>query len=86
MKLNTVIRLADGREGTICYHYLDGDGGVWGRHVFEMPESGFGDNLPAPNFMLRDKNLERRLREWGHRSDVECVGEKGFDIVSKDGT
>ena len=53
MKLNTVIRLPDGREGTICWNHLDGSGGIWGRHRFEMPHSGFGD-LPEPEFILRE--------------------------------
>lgn len=55
MKLNTKIRAADGRIGTVCYHHLDGYGGVWGEHEFEMPEGGFGDELPEPEFMLKAK-------------------------------
>jgi len=81
MKLNTMVRLPDGREGTICYHNLDGDGGVWGRHEFDMPEAGFGDELPGPEFMLREKSIEDRFRRSGdHRKDVECVGED-FEVV-----
>ena len=72
MKLNTLIRLPDGRIGTICYHNLDGDGGVWGRQVFEMPPGGFGD-LPEPDFMLREKSIEDRLKELGHKETMECV-------------
>ena len=74
MKLNTIIRLSDGREGTICYHHLDGCGGVWGRHTFEMPEGGFGA-LPEPEFMLRDKGVEQLLKRHGHSQSMECVGE-----------
>jgi len=76
MTLNTVIRLPDGRIGTICWNHLDGTGGVWGEHQFEMPEGGFGD-LPAPEFMLREKAVEELLRGNGinsHRPDLECVG------------
>ena len=40
MKLNTVIKLPDGRVGTTCWNHLDGVGGVWGEHHFEMPEGG----------------------------------------------
>ena len=67
MKLNTIIKLPDGRIGTICYNHLDGYGGVWGIHSFVMPESGFGDELPRPEFMLRGKSLERLI-------GVDCVG------------
>lgn len=65
MKLNTRIKLPDGREGTICYHNLDGYGGIWGHHEFTMPRGGFGDELPEPNFMLRDTLCS---------SGIECVG------------
>lgn len=77
MKLNTVIKLPDGRVGTICYHNLDGDGGVWGEHVFEMPQNGFGDELPEPDFMLREKRLQGRV--GGEKS--ECVGEE-YEVLS----
>ena len=76
LHLNTVIVLPDGREGTICWRHLDGEGGVWGRHTFVMPDGGFGDDLPAPDFMLREKAIEVLLRRGPHRPDVECVGEK----------
>lgn len=80
LALNTVIRLPDGREGTICYHSLDGQGGVWGRHTFEMPEGGFGD-LPSPDFMLREKSLESLLR-MDHKNTMECVGGH-FEVVEE---
>ncbi len=82
MKLNTLIRLPDGRIGTICWNHLDGAGGVWGEHHFEMPEGGFGD-LPAPQFMLREKSVEYLLRGDGvrtHRPDLECVG-TDYEVV-----
>ena len=74
MTLNTVIQLPDGRIGTICYNNLDGEGGVWGENTFEMPEGGFGD-LPMPEFMLRNKDIEESLREWNDNPELECVGE-----------
>lgn len=79
MKLNTVIQLPDGRVGTICYHNLDGTGGVWGRHEFEMPAGGFGDELPGPDFLLRPHTdylhglLTKELGD--HKPEVELVGE-----------
>lgn len=80
MKLNTVIRLPDGREGTICWNHLDGSGGIWGRHTFKMPYSGFGD-LPEPDFMLREKSVQELLRRGPHRNDIECVG-LDYEIIN----
>ena len=71
MKLGTIIKLPDGREGTICYHNLDGYGGVWGHHKFKMPKGGFGDELPQPEFMLRNPYSS---------ADAECVGEQ-YEVV-----
>jgi hypothetical protein len=79
MQLNTVIKLPDGRVGTICYHNLDGRGGVWGVHEFEMPPGGFGDGLPPPQFMLRERGVEASLRR-DYGPDLECVGEE-FEVV-----
>ena len=72
MKLNTKIKLPDGRIGTICYRNIDGEGGVWGEHIFVMPDGGFGDELPEPEFMLRDKKLQGRVGV----GNAECVGEE----------
>lgn len=80
MKLNTVIKLPDRRIGTICYNNLDGSGGVWGIHTFTMPEGGFGDELPEPEFMLRDKSLQGRV---GAYDKSECVGEV-YEILQAD--
>jgi len=55
MKLNTIIRLPDGRIGTICWRHLDGEGGIWGRHSFDMPPGGVGDNLPAVKLYINPK-------------------------------
>lgn len=77
MKLNTKIKLPDGRIGTICYSHIDGFGGVWGEREFEMPEGGFGD-LPEPEFMLRDKKLQGRVG----CEKSECVGEE-YKIINQ---
>ena len=81
MKLNTIIRLPDGREGTICYHNLDGYGGVWDRQEFQEPASSFSDDLPEPEFMLRDKGLQGRV--GGPES--ECVGEECQIVARPEG-
>lgn len=76
MRLNTKIKLPDGRVGTICYNNIDGVGGIWGEHNFEMPRSGFGD-LPEPEFMLREKLVEGRV------GSGECVGED-YEIIKEE--
>jgi hypothetical protein len=76
MKLNTIIKAPDGRIGTICYNDLDGTGGVWGQHWFEMPPGGYGENLPRPQFMLRTA--------YGDRKDVEFVPE--FEVIGAEET
>jgi len=80
VKLGTLVRLPDGRVGTICWHHLDGYGGVWGEHDFSGIEPGFDDAIPAPEFMLREKAVEVLLRRGPHRSDVECVG-TDYEVV-----
>ena len=79
MKMNTIIKLPDGRIGTICWRHLDGEGGVFGETFFDCEEN-ITDDLPAPEFMLRDKGIEKSLRRGGHRNDLECVGEE-YEII-----
>lgn len=87
-RLNDVI-VVDGRVGTICYNSLDGCGGVWGEHQFDTSnESSYREDLPKPEFMLRNKYFEERWRQDGfHRSDVECVGHDALiaAAAAKDG-
>lgn len=88
MKLNTVIQLPDGRVGTICYNNLDGTGGVWGRHIFIMPERSFGDELPGPDFLLRthtDYLHAILIKDGAHKPDVELVG-PCYEIVGEGAT
>ena len=53
MKLNTRVTVG-GKVATVCYNGLDGTGAVYGEHAFEMPVGGFGDELPEPDFMLKN--------------------------------
>jgi len=84
--LNTVLRLPDGRVGTTCYNALDGCGGVWGRHTFTMPDGGFGDELPRPDFLLRppDAQVHRSLTtgRMPHKPALELVGVE-VEVVSE---
>lgn len=83
MKAGTIIKLPDGREGTVVYNGLDGKGIRFGRIEIDMDivnagNTMFGDapwNYPYyPEAMLRDPKLAR------HWPDMECVGEE-FEII-----
>lgn len=69
MRQGTFVELLDGRQGTVVYRSIDGEGGIWGfhRYVSEMDD----DILPKPEFMLRSIELQGRVGWRG----AECVGE-----------
>lgn len=76
-KPNTIIKLPDGRIGTICYNNLDGCGGIWGEHDFNIPEGegSFNEIYPPPDFILREKEIESSLQKnFGYK--IQCVGER----------
>ena len=75
MKAGTVIELPDGRIGTICWHHLDGYGGVFGK--IEIT-----DSYPKPEFMLRNEDVKHLLADT-HGTDIECVGEE-YTIVKEE--
>jgi hypothetical protein len=91
LKAGTIIKLPDGRVGTITYRHLDGEGGVWGEaDVREAAQdaNSFNDLWPPPEFMLRDPALQGRVgvdeqtsRETGVPVS-ECVGED-YDIIEE---
>lgn len=75
MKAGTIVRMPDGREGTVVYHGLDGYGIRWGRIAvdrerLESVNPLFGeqpDDWPyAPEAMLR--------KPWSG-AVLECVGD-----------
>lgn len=82
MTLGTIIRIPDGRIGTICWHHLDGYGGIWGEHDFTGVDAGFNDELPPPEFMLRNKDVEELLRKR-HPDDEYRSQLVGIDIRYK---
>ena len=81
MRAGTVVILPDGREGTVVYNGLDGEGIKWGRHEVTLEDLAgnggcFGDPAPAgyawhPDAMLRDPY---------DRASLPCVGRE-FEVV-----
>lgn len=81
MKAGTIVRLSDGREGTVVYHGLDGYGIKWGRHSVTLGDIGGGNpfsNEPVPDDFQWAP--EAMLRDPWKGSDLPCVGRE-FDIV-----
>jgi len=86
MKAGTIVRLEDGREGTVVYHGLDGYGIRFGRHVVDaemllaanaMTEATGDDREWLPEAMLREKS------EWSAKlwPGMECVGEE-YEVLT----
>ena len=89
MKPGTVIRLPDGREGTVVFHGLIGYGIQWGRIKVDVDEISTGDGntfqsgIPpkwnwAPEAMLREPAMSERL-------GCECVGKEYTVCVEQGG-
>jgi len=80
MKPGTIVRLPDGREGTVVYHGLDGYGIRWGRVGIDS------DKILQANPLFGDKPVdyeyepEAMLREDYPSADVPCVGEK-YEVI-----
>ena len=88
MKAGTVIRLPDGRYGTVVYNGLDGVGIIWGqvRLTTEELEMIYGscplfDHGAAKDFP-HDLEPQALLREPWDNAYMECVGEE-FEVVWK---
>jgi len=88
VKLGTIVKLPDGREGTMVYNSLIGVGIRWGRHYPDPAdfEGSSGDTIRwkppedwpwEPDALLRDP--WESCREHGFEPD-ECVGDR-YEIV-----
>lgn len=82
MKPGTIIRLPDGREGTVVYHGLIGYGIAWGRVSVDVDAT----NATCPLFASNDEpppgvvEPEALLREPWATAPMECVGEE-YEVV-----
>lgn len=82
-----MVKLPDGREGTVVYHGLDGYGIRWGRLQVDVDailaaNPVMDDPVPAahplvPQAMLREKT-EYSAKIW---PGMECVGED-YEVVT----
>lgn len=73
MKPGTIVRLPDGREGTVVYHHLDGYGIRWGR--IQVDADALNRFQASDDFAP-----EAMLRAPYPSADVECVGED-YEVV-----
>jgi len=82
MRPGTVVRLPDGRVGTVVYHNLDGYGIIWGE--VEVDVDKILDTAPLFGGPPHDwpYEPEAMLREPYPSAALECVGEE-FEIVSE---
>ena len=80
MKPGTIVRLPDGREGTVVYHGLDGYGIVWGRIAVDVDAV-----LSVTPLFHREKPAgvpepEAMLREPYEGADLPCGGDD-YEVV-----
>ena len=83
MKAGTIIRLPDGRMGTVVYNSLDGVGIKWGRHNITIDDiqgrgGVFDEDMPEDNY---DLYPDAMLREPYPSADIECVG-GDYEIIN----
>ena len=88
MKPGTIVRLEDGREGTVVYHGLDGYGIQFGRVPVDVDVILSGNADAAQTDDQRDYIPQAMLRDTGDPKmnaqlwpGLECVGEE-YEVVS----
>jgi len=86
LSAGTIVRLPDGREGTVVYYGLDGYGIKWGRHLVtldDIEKAAQGHNVlfgnPPENYPWKADALLREPHPV--HGIMECVGEE-FEIAS----
>ena len=85
MRAGTIVKLPDGRLGTVVYNGLDGVGIKWGSHVVHQEDIvGSGCALIG----VRDQEPPEDYRWWPEAmlrnpypsADLPCVGEE-YEVV-----
>ena len=80
MKAGTIIKMEDGRIGTIVYNGLDGEGVKWGRHDVSGLV-GCGNLLPCDVPVGYELYPDAMLRNPYPGADLPCVGRE-YDVIS----
>jgi hypothetical protein len=80
MKPGTIVRLPDGREGTVVFHGLSGYGVKWGRHAVKSSDfDGTVGDLGLLGVHGKEMDIfwqpDAMLREPYAAAALECVGE-----------
>lgn len=84
----TIVRLPDGREGTVVYSGLDGEGIKWGRH--EIPEGELEKHVCLPAIGVVSEHPGEKypwfpdamLRNPYPSADLPCVGQD-YEVVEE---
>ena len=86
--LGTIVKLGDGRIGTVVYNGLDGVGIRWGEHIIDKELAGkfsgtcgglFAQEVPKD---MLEWCPEAMLREPYPNADLPCVG-RDFEIIQE---
>ena len=82
MKPGTIVRLPDGREGTVVYHGLIGYGIRWGRIDIDIDSilAGDGNTMQSGKPAGFQFEPEAMLRKDCLSLEIECVGEE-YEII-----
>lgn len=83
MNAGTIIKLPDGRIGTVVYNGLDGEGIKWGEHYITMDDiTGNGNTTHGAEAAPDEYEWfpDAMLRKPYPSADLECVGNE-FEIV-----
>jgi len=87
MKPGTIVRLPDGREGTLVYRGIDGEGILWGRVALppaDIAEIYSGNPVTGGNAPKGWRwNPDAMLRAPYAGADIECVG-SDYEIVEEE--
>ncbi len=81
MKPGTIIKLPDGREGTVVYHGLNGYGIRWGRLIVDV--EAILSQCPVMGEQPEDSEWtpQAMLRKPYPGAELECVG-GDYEFVS----